>query len=85
MRQLLAAILLITAWRSAYAQAMDFFDLVNSTPPDQIRAAIDKGADVNARDSEDWTPLMDAADYNLDPEVIGTLLKAGADVNAWDT
>ena len=39
---------------------------------------------MNARDSDDWTPLMDAADYNPNPEVITTLLKAGADANAWD-
>ena len=37
---------------------------------------------MNARDKDGWTPLMAAADYNPNPEVITMLVKAGADVNA---
>ena len=39
------------------------------------------GANVNARDRQDMTPLMWAANSST-PEVISILLKAGADVNA---
>lgn len=41
------------------------------------------GADVNARNEDNWTPLMAAADET--PEVVETLIKYGADVNAKDT
>lgn len=55
-------------------------------------AALDDGADVNARDADGITPLMHAAHGNLPeianpgpsdhPEVVGLLIKRGADVNA---
>src|SRR5271157_906333 len=85
MKRLLAAILIMTGAGPIGAQTKDFFELVRRGTPEQIRTAVSMGADVNARDSDDWTPLMDAADYNPSSEVIATLLKAGADVNAWDT
>ena len=37
---------------------------------------------MNVRDNDGWTPLMWASMYNHDPEVIKTLLAAGADMNA---
>ena len=63
---------------------MDFFDLVITGTSQSVQAAISTGADVNARDKYDRTPLMYAAEYNPNPEVITTLLKAGADVNPRD-
>jgi len=39
---------------------------------------------VNARDTDETTPLMYAAEDNEKPEVITTLLKAGADIEARD-
>ncbi len=74
----------IVSLSSAYPQSMDFLELAKSGTPQRVKAAIDKGADVNTGDSDNWTPLMAAAGYNPNPEVITTLLKAGADVNAWD-
>jgi ankyrin repeat protein len=63
-----------------------FVELVETGTPQQIQAAIDLGEDVNARDKFlGWTALMYAARFNKNPEVITTLLKAGADVNAKDT
>ena len=41
---------------------------------------LDRGADVNARDSDGWTPLHSPGS----PEVAALLLKRGADVNARD-
>ena len=63
---------------------MDFFELVKIGTSQDVQAAISKGADVNARDKYGWTPLMYAAEYNLNPEVITALLAAGADVSARD-
>ncbi|MCX6088872.1 MAG: ankyrin repeat domain-containing protein, partial [Candidatus Atribacteria bacterium] len=41
-------------------------------------------ADVNARDKDGRTVLMWAAAYNQNPEVITTLIKAGADAKIVD-
>lgn len=40
---------------------------------------------MNARDRDGETPLILAAQYNPNSEVITTLLKSGADVNTRDT
>ena len=48
-----------------------------------FKALLDRGEDVAARDSNDWTALhMSVRNGNLDPEVIRLLLDAGADVAA---
>jgi len=69
---------------SAYAQTTDFFNLVKTGTPQSVQAAIRQGADVNAKDptGQGRTALMYAAEFNPSVEVITTLLKAGADVNA---
>jgi ankyrin repeat protein len=46
-----------------------------------VRAQLDGGADVNARDADDNTPLLLAAGY-AGPDCVELLLKKGADVNA---
>jgi ankyrin repeat protein len=46
-----------------------------------VRAQLDGGVDVNARDAEGNTPLLLAAVY-AGPECVEMLLKKGADVNA---
>ena len=79
-------ILLVFISASAYAQTADFFKLVSQGgSPQDVQAAISKGADVNARDKDGRTPLMMAAQYNQDTEVITILLKAGADIEARDS
>ena len=60
---------------------MDLFELARTCGPWQLQAAIGGGADVNARDMEDNTPLI-AASYYQCLEVASELIKAGADVNA---
>jgi ankyrin repeat protein len=47
----------------------------------QVQQLLDKGADVNTKDSNGETALMEAAG-NGHPEVVKQLLAKGADVNA---
>ena len=69
----------------AYAQATDFIDLVRTGTPQDVQAAINKGADIKDRDTEyGATPLACAAEQNPNPEVITTLLKAGANAKVKD-
>jgi len=49
-----------------------------------IEALLKAGADVDARDERDRTPLMGAAHWNKNPTVIEFLLKAGADAKLKD-
>jgi len=68
-----------------YAQMTNFFELVKTATPQEVQAAIGQGVDVNAQDEQaehGENALMYAAEYNPNPEVIATLLKAGADINA---
>lgn len=74
----------LVALSSIYAQTTDFFELVKTGTPQRIQAAIDKGADLKAQDKDGLTALMWAAGYNQNPEVISTLLKAGADAKVKD-
>lgn len=48
-----------------------------------MAAALDGGADVNARDDQGATPLHFAADRGH-ADIAGVLIAAGADVNAAD-
>src|SRR5208337_3188941 len=80
-----AVVLSVLLAASAYAQMTDFFELAKTGTPQSIQAAIDKGANVNAREEKDQQiPLMFAAENNPNPDVITTLLKAGADIKARD-
>jgi len=45
---------------------------------------MDKGENPNARDADGKTPIMQAAAYNQNPQVITVLLGAGADIEARD-
>jgi hypothetical protein len=63
-------------------QTTDFFALAMTGTPQSVQAAINKGADVNARDKNGVTALMCAAGRNPNPEVITTLLEAGAKLEA---
>ena len=70
---------------SAYAQMTESFALaIRTGTPENVQAAIDSGADVNARDKEGFTPLILAVALQADPDVVVTLLKAGANANTRD-
>ncbi len=79
----LVGLALLLALVSAYSQAVSLFSIIYGGSPEDIQAAINKGAKVNATRSE-GTPLILAAAYNKNPEVITVLIKAGADLNARD-
>ena len=57
--------------------AQDLFD--RDLTPEGVRAALDAGADLEARNKYGETPLMYAAQSNESPEVVQALLDAGAD------
>jgi len=65
-----------------YLFAQSLFDLVKMGTPEQVQAAIKSGAQVNDSDTLGQTPLMHGAECNENPDVITTLLKAGADAKA---
>ncbi|NLN18835.1 MAG: hypothetical protein GX162_06120 [Firmicutes bacterium] len=49
-----------------------------------VKSLIAAGVDVNARDESGSTPLIEAARWSNDPEVIQVLIDAGADIHARD-
>ena len=57
---------------------------VKSGTPQQIQVAIDKGAEVKTQAKNGGIALMFAAGYDQDPDVITTLLRNGAYMNARD-
>ena len=81
-RIVVAVVLAVLLVASAHAQTL--VDLVAYGTPQDVQAAIDKGADVNASKGGK-TPLIVAATSNKHPEVITALLKAGADMEARDS
>jgi ankyrin repeat protein len=78
-RIIVAVVLAVLMTASASAQ-MDFLEAVHSGDASEVQAAIDRGANVNAQDELGWTPLMGAAGYNEDPDVIDTLVESGANI-----
>ena len=59
-----------------------FLNLVKEADAATVQAAIDAGADLEARDRWGNTPLMEAASSNENAEVVQLLLDAGADATA---
>ena len=49
-----------------------------------MRCLLDHGADINARDSDNWTPLRWATTEWNNVQVLRLLLERGADANARD-
>ena len=81
MKKTLMMILLCLAMIS-FAFPRDIFEIARKGTPEEMKAAIETGADIAARRDGGWTPLHDAAMENTNPEVIATLIKAGADIAA---
>ena len=76
---LIACIILIGS--SLVLGQEDFIELVKTGSLEEVKRAIEAGANVNARDEIGMTPLMQAAWFNQNPEVIKVLLEAGAEIN----
>ena len=51
-----------------------FLDLVRESDAATVQAAIDAGADLEARDEDGWTPLMYAAGSNESAAVVQQLM-----------
>jgi ankyrin repeat protein len=64
-RIVFAVVLSVLLAASAYAQTTDFFELVKTGTPQDVRAAVSKGVDLTARDTDGGTPLMVAAADNM--------------------
>ena len=45
-----------------------------------IAELINKGADLNAKTNLDWSAAMESADNNQNPNVLKTLISAGANI-----
>lgn len=69
---------------SVPALGSEIYDVCTSGTPREIQAFFERGGDINNRDSADYTPIMTAAEYNLNPEVIRVLLRIGANINDKD-
>jgi ankyrin repeat protein len=76
-----AKLLVAETEKEAAMSVDEFIILCSEGTPRQIEAAIEAGADVNAKGNDNITPLISAAGKN-ETEVINILIKAGADVNA---
>ena len=61
--------------------AYDIFELAKSGTPEQMHTTIAMGANVHDSDTAGRTPLMYAAGWNPNPEVIKALLRAMARVD----
>jgi hypothetical protein len=79
---IIAAIIKINAVKDEHMALLnsEMFQAVLSDNASVVKKMIDAGADVNARDSKDWTPLHRAAGNGL-TEIVSTLIDLGADVN----
>ena len=73
---------------SAYAGQMteSFALAIRTGTPENVQAAIDSGADVNAGEDKEEADTTDPRRPTLqaDPDVVVTLLKAGANANTRD-
>ncbi|MEC9476508.1 MAG: ankyrin repeat domain-containing protein [Planctomycetota bacterium] len=55
-----------------------------SSTPEIVSLLLEKGAEIEAKDNDGWTPLMSAAGFSKTPEIVTLLLDAGADALAKD-
>ena len=71
---------------SAVRGQADLFEAAKEGSVEEVRAALEAGADVNAQDDLflSMPPLMHAARRNPNPDVVRVLLDAGAELEARD-
>ena len=79
-----ALLLLVASSASAQepVKADRLFEAVMAKNISVVKDALDKGAEVEARNKDGRTPLMVAARYPTIPEIVSLLLEKGAEVNA---
>ena len=58
------------------------FDAIRADDYARVKDALEKGADVNTRYDNSWTPLMHAACVSSTPEIVRLLLEKDAEVDA---
>jgi len=80
-RVLLSVSILLVFVASSAPGAVNLVDIAETATLEQIRQAVQAGADVNAVDAVGRSVLMLAAASNPDPAVITALVEAGAKVN----
>ncbi len=61
-----------------------FADYWKNITPEQIQTCLNDGANINVGNNYGRTPLHNAVRFNKNPEVIMTLLRAGADITLKD-
>ena len=69
---------------AANTKTEDLLEIAGKAGPEEVRQLIQDGADVNAKNKDEVTPLMPAARNNSNPEVLTVLLDAGANAKAKD-
>ena len=80
----LAAILMLFMAVGAFsAERLDFLHLAHFGTTAQVRAALNRGANVNVRRGNGSTPLVESV-FNKDIGVFPLLLERGADIHARD-
>ena len=47
-----------------------------------VKVLLDRGADIEAKDKQGWTPMHFAAGMNKEPSIVTVLLGRGANVQA---
>ena len=60
-------------------------DYWKNITPEQVQTCLDDGANIDVQNNYKRTPLHNAARFNKNPEVIMTLLNAGADITLKDS
>lgn len=60
----------------------EFFELVKTGSPKEVKKALENDANVNARNESGSTPLMYVCETSDSPEMLQVLIDAGADVQA---
>jgi TolB-like protein len=84
MKRLFSSILITIAVMMLAGCRTPLVNAILSDEPETVKALIDKGADVNEKDQDNFTPLHWAAYYGK-TDMVKILLNRGAQVNAGST
>jgi len=63
-----------------YDHELSLHNAVKENKLNEVEKRIDEGVDLDTRDHNSWTPLMEAA-QGLNPEMVKLLLDGGANPN----